>query len=136
MHAVLTIAVVAAQRGDLRQFYELVGSWPVHVALLAVYAGLAVLAFTRVYREWDDASGLRALRATVVALGVFLACVVLLPVSLWLQLIAVMWLFGMWLYYTARFMTAPRRGRRNPAQRRRGKALEGVLHEARRERGS
>jgi membrane protein implicated in regulation of membrane protease activity len=118
-----------------RWLRDFVTSWPVQAIVLALYVGLAVLAFTRVARDWDDGPRKQYFRAAIVALGVFfvlefvlgkaLLAVVMWPT--WLYLFEVIWLFGMWLYYFIRFITRQRSGPGDDETRRRGAALEGVI---------
>jgi len=118
-----------------RWLSDLMTSWPGQAIFLALYAGLAVLAFTRVARDWEDGSRKRYFRAAIVALGIFLVLEVVLGKALlavvmwptWLYLIEVIWLFGMWLYYFIRVMTRTRSGPGDDETRRRGAALEGVI---------
>jgi small-conductance mechanosensitive channel len=118
-----------------RWLSDLMTSWPGQAIFLAFYAGLALLAFTRVARDWEDGPRKRYFRAAVVALGIFLVLEVVLGKALlavvmwptWLYLIEVIWLFGMWFYYFIRFMTRTRRGPGDDETRRRGAALEGVI---------
>ena len=125
--------LAAAQRDDLRHFNELLASWPVRLAVLLLFVGLAVLAFTRVKRDFDD--GARTFRAAVVALGVFVCLELFLgralggshAVSLWLQLVTLLWLFGLWLYYFVRFMTRLRSGPGDAETQRRGAELDDAL---------
>jgi hypothetical protein len=114
---------------------DVMTSWPAQGLIVALYVGLAVLAFTRVTRDWEDGPRKRYFRAAVVALGVFfvlefalgsaLLSVVVWPT--WLYLIEMIWLFGMWLYYFVRFMTRQRSGPGDDESRRRGAALEHVI---------
>ena len=118
-----------------RWLRDVMTSWPAQAIFLALYAGIAVLAFTRVARDWEDGPRKRYFRAAIVALGVFLALEFLLGKALlavvtwptWLYLIELIWLFAMWLYYFIRFMTGQRRGPGDDETRRRGAALEGVI---------
>ncbi len=127
------LLVAAAQRDDLRHFNELLASWPMRLAVLLLFAGIAVLAFTRVSRDFDD--GARTFRAAVVALGVF-ACLELFlgsslggshAVPIWLQFTTLLWLFGLWLYYFVRFMTRQRSGPGDAETQRRGAELDETL---------
>jgi membrane protein implicated in regulation of membrane protease activity len=118
-----------------RWLRDLLTSWPAQALFLAFYAGLAVLAFTRVARDWEDGPRKRYFRAAIVALGLFLVLEVVLGKALlavvmwptWLYLIELIWLFAMWFYYFVRFMTRQRRGPGDEETRRRGAALEGVI---------
>jgi membrane protein implicated in regulation of membrane protease activity len=118
-----------------RWIRDVMTSWPAQGMILALYAGLAILAFTRVARDWDDGPRKRYFRAAIVALGLFFVLefilgktvldVVLWPT--WLFVIECVWLFALWLYYFIRFMTGRRRGPGDDETRRRGAALEGVI---------
>ena len=118
-----------------RWLRDLLTSWPAQAVFLAFYAGLAVLAFTRVARAWEDGPRTRYFRAAIVALGIFLVLEVVLGKALlaivmwptWLYLIELIWLFAMWFYYFIRFMTRTRSGPGDDETRRRGVALEGVI---------
>jgi membrane protein implicated in regulation of membrane protease activity len=118
-----------------RWLRDLMTSWPAQVIFLAFYAGLAILAFTRVARDWEDGPGKRYFRAAIVALGIFLLLEVVLGRALlavvmwptWLYLIELIWLFAMWFYYFVRFVTRQRSGPGDDETRRRGAALEGVI---------
>lgn len=133
------VVLAASERDDLRHFNELISSWPVQLLVLGLYLGLVVLAFTRGARDWE-AGPRRRFRVSLVALGVFLVLDVVFAsgafgwnvVPAWTQTHFVqvplfLWLFGMWLYYMARFMTATRPGPGDPEARLRGATLEGSL---------
>jgi small-conductance mechanosensitive channel len=134
------IAMIHLLAGDenaqaARWLSDLMTSWPGQAIFLALYAGLAILAFTRVARDWEEGPRKRYFRAAVVALGVFLVLEVVLGKALlavvmwptWFYLIELIWLFAMWFYYFIRFMTGRRRGSGDDETRRRGVALEGVI---------
>jgi hypothetical protein len=114
---------------------DVMTSWPAQGLIVALYVGLAVLAYTRVARDWEDGPRKRYFRAAVVALGVFFILEFVLGSALlsivvwptWLYLIEMIWLFGMWLYYFVRFMTRQRSGPGDDESRRRGAALERVI---------
>lgn len=119
---------------DLRKFNEWLSSWPVALVFTALYVLLAVFVFVRVSRDFSDAPAVRRARALVVALGVFLLAVVVLPgffggpdIPVWPKVIAVLWLFALWLYYFIRFMTAQRSGPADAEAQRRGETLERTL---------
>jgi membrane protein implicated in regulation of membrane protease activity len=121
----------------MRWLQDVMSSWPVQLLAVVLYVGLAVLAFTRVSRDWQDEGGTRNryFLGSVVALGVFVILQFVLGSSMfgivnwptWLYLIEVIWLFAMWLYYFIRFMTRTRSGPGDDETRRRGAALEGVI---------
>ena len=134
------IAMIHLLAGDenaqaARWLSNLMTSWPGQAIFLALYVGLAILAFTRVARDWEEGPRKRYFRAAVVALGVFLVLEVVLGKALlavvmwptWFYLIELIWLFAMWFYYFIRFMTGRRRGSGDDETRRRGVALEGVI---------
>ncbi len=118
-----------------RWLRDLLTSWPAQAIFLAFYAGIAILAFTRVARDWEDGPRKRYFRAAIVALGIFLVLEVVLGKALlavvmwptWLYLIELIWLFAMWFYYFIRFITGRRSGSGDAETRRRGAALEGVI---------
>ena len=118
-----------------RWMRDVLTSWPAQAIFLAFYVGLAILAFTRVARDWEDGPRKRYFRAAIVALGIFLVLEVVLGKALlavvmwptWLYMIELLWLFAMWLYYFIRFMTGRLRGPGDDETRRRGAALEGVI---------
>ncbi|MCX6373991.1 MAG: hypothetical protein NTX16_13110 [Actinobacteria bacterium] len=130
----LTIAADANAEAA-RHLLDLLTSWPAQAALAALYVGLAVLAFTRVARSWDDGPARRYFRGAVVALGVFVVLQVVLGQALlgvfvwpvWLLIIELLWLFALWLYYFIRFMTRQRSGPGDAETQRRGAALDGTL---------
>jgi hypothetical protein len=140
--AVLEVFVALEERDDLRQFHELLGSWPAQLALIALYLGLAILAFTRVARDFDDPGRVRWFRAAAVGLGVFAVLALLLrdwvlrdavwPV--WPQLIAYLWLGALWIYYLLRMVTRSRPGPPDVEAQGRGTALKAVLDEVEAER--
>ncbi len=142
--AVLEFVVALEERDDLRQFNELLGSWPAQLTLIALYLGLAILAFTRVARDFDDPGRVRWFRAAAVGLGVFVILAVLLrdwvlrdvvwPV--WPQLVAYLWLCALWIYYFLRTVTRSRPGPPDAEAQERGAALKAVLDEAEAERRS
>ena len=137
MHAATTLLTIAADANAeaARHLRDLLTSWPAEAALAALYVGLAVLAFTRVARSWDDGPARRYFRGAVVALGVFVVLQVVLGQALlgvfvwpvWLLIIELLWLFALWLYYFIRFMTRQRSGPGDQETQRRGAALDGAL---------
>lgn len=131
-------AIVAqSAHEDLEHFNDLISSWPVQLLVAGLYAALALLAFSRVAREWDD--GVRRwFRAVAVGLAVFVLLMVVLGESVlgwivwpvWLQYVLIMWLAGMCLYYMVRAMTRVTPGEGDPEAQRRGATLEQTLGEA------
>jgi membrane protein implicated in regulation of membrane protease activity len=139
--------VLLAVAGDpnaeaARALRDFLTSWPAQAALAALYVGLAVLAFTRVARDWDDGPARRYFRGAVVALGVFVVLQVVLGQALlgvavwpvWLLIIELLWIFALWLYYFTRFMTRQRNGPGDPDAQRRGAALDGTISRMEQER--
>jgi membrane protein implicated in regulation of membrane protease activity len=125
-----------------RALRDLLTSWPAQAVFAALYVGLAVLAYSRVARDWDDGPVRRSVRGAVVALGVFVVLQVvlgqaLLGIVIWpvyLFVIELLWLFALWLYYFIRFMTRQRSGPGDPETQRRGAALDGTIAQMERER--
>jgi len=125
-----------------RWLRDVMTSWPAQALIVVLYVGLAVLAFTRVARDWEDGPRKRYFRAAVVALGVFFLLEVVLGQALlsfivwpmWLYLIELLLLFGLWLYYFIRFLTRQRSGPGDPESIRRGAALDETIARAERER--
>ena len=125
-----------------RWLRDVMTSWPMQALIIALYVGIAVLAFTRVARDWEDGPRRRYFRAAVVALGVFFVLEVVLGQALlsfviwpaWLYLIELLWLFALWLYYFFRFLTRQRSGPGDPESKRRGVALDGTIEQMEQER--
>ena len=133
----MTVLVALAAVGsedELRRFNEFLSSWPVALALTALYVALAVLVFVRLERDLAGTGAARR-RAVVVALGVFVLLVLVLPslfsLDHWsfvlLRYPVFLWLFAMWLYYVIRLMTAHRSGAADPEAQERGARLERTL---------
>ena len=118
-----------------RWLRDLLTSWPAQAVFVALYLGLAVLAFSRVSRDWDDRPRRRYVRAAIVAVGVFILLEFVLGQALlsfvvwpvWLYLVELIWLFAAWLYYFFRFITRQRSGPGDDETRRRGADLEHVI---------
>ncbi len=135
MKAAFAMVQAVTERDDLRHFNEFMASWPVQVAFIVLYAGVAYLAFTRVLRDFGDGPARRRGRAVVVALGVFVGLEIILGGSLmglavlpfWFQFVVFLWLAGLLLYYLVRLLTMQRSGAGDDEARRRGAALEGVI---------
>lgn len=129
MKAAFALVQAVTERDDLRHFNELMASWPVQVAFVVLYAGVAYLAFTRVLRAFDDGPARRRARAVVVGLEVIrggsLMGLAVLP--FWFPFVVLLWLAGMLLYYLVRLLTMRRSGAGDDEARRRGAALEGVI---------
>ena len=144
MHMAQVLLAIAADANAeaARALRDFLTSWPAQAALAGLYVGLAVLAFTRVARAWDDGPERRYFRGAVVALGVFVVLQVVLGQALlgvviwpvWLLIIELLWLFALWLYYLIRFLTRQRSGPGDPDTRRRGAALDGTISRMEQER--
>jgi len=144
MHMAQVLLAIAADANAeaARALRDFLTSWPAQAALAGLYVGLAVLAFTRVARAWDDGPARRYFRGAVVALGVFVVLQVVLGQALlgvviwpvWLLIIELLWLFALWLYYLIRFLTRQRSGPGDPDTRRRGAALDGTISRMEQER--
>ena len=140
--AIVGDANTEADAEAARALRDFLTAWPAQAALAALYVGLAVLAFTRVARAWDDGRARRYFRAAVVALGVFVVLQVVLGQALlgivmwpvWLLIIELLCLFALWLYYFIRFLTRQRSGPGDPETRRRGAALDGTIARLEQER--
>jgi membrane protein implicated in regulation of membrane protease activity len=121
----------------MRWLQDAMASWPIQLAILALYVGLAILVLRRVSRDWQDEGGPRNrwFLGAVVALGVFVVLQFALGSSLfgavtwpaWLEALEFLWLAGLWVYYLARFMTRQRSGPGDDESRRRGAALDKVI---------
>jgi hypothetical protein len=121
-------------RTDLQYFNEMIVSWPVQLALTLLYLGLAVLVFTHAARAFDDPH--RAIKASVLALGVFIVLTWVVGEVVWLKVVVIFWLGALVFYYAMRAVTAARPGPPDPDAQERGAALEsvlGVLEQERRE---
>jgi heme/copper-type cytochrome/quinol oxidase subunit 2 len=131
---VLTALAVAGPEEELRRFNEFLSSWPVALVFTALYVALAAFVFVRVERDLGDTGSSRR-RAVVVALGVFILLVLVLPsfasqdhwVFALMRFPVFLWLFAMWLYYFVRFMTAQRSGAADPEAKERGAMLQRAL---------
>lgn len=144
MHVAAALVAIAgdANAQAAQALRDFLTAWPAQAALAALYAGLAVLAFTRVARAWDDGPARRYFRGAVVALGVFVVLQVILGQALlgvvmwpvWLLIIELLCLFALWLYAFIRFLTRQRSGPGDPEAQRRGAALDGSISRLEQER--
>jgi peptidoglycan biosynthesis protein MviN/MurJ (putative lipid II flippase) len=118
---------------DIKLINELMNSWAVQAILALLLIGLLVVAFTRASRTFADDRTRRAFRIAVVGLGVLAVVQAVLTAALGhipyppVQLIELLWLFALWLYWFLRFMTRQRSGPGDPEAQRRGVALEGTI---------
>ena len=118
-----------------RWLRDVMESWPVQLAILLLYVGLAVLLVRHASREWEDGARNRYLVGFLIVGGVFCVLQFLLGSSLldvvdWptgLYVIEFVLLFALWLYAFVRFMTRQRSGPGDEEARRRGADLERVI---------
>lgn len=135
MVALLGLLADESSAEAARWLRDVLTSWPAQAVLVALYLGLALLAFSRVSRAWDDRPRRRYVRAAIVAVGVFIILEFVLGQALlsfvvwpvWLYLAELLWLFAAWLYYFFRFLTRQRSGPGDDETRRRGADLESVI---------
>jgi len=126
---------------ELRRFNELVASWPVQAAVLGLLLALVVVAFVRSSRTFEGGRDRTRFRIAVVLLAIVLILQAALTVAAgrvltpaWLQVVEVLWLFALWLYYFVRLLTRQRRGKGDPETKRRGVALDEAISRYERER--
>jgi membrane protein implicated in regulation of membrane protease activity len=118
-----------------RWLRDVMESWPMQLAILLLYVGLAVLLVRHASREWDKGARNPYLVGFLVASGAFFVLQFLLGSSLldvvaWptvLYVIEFVVLFALWLYAFVRFMTRQRSGPGDDEARRRGADLERVI---------
>jgi len=136
MRALLLIGVADPDNAAwARWLRDVMESWPVQLAILLLYVGLAVLLVRHASREWEDGARNRYLVGFLIVGGVFFVLQFLLGSSLldvldWpsgLYVIEFVVLFALWLYAFVRFMTRRRSGPGDDESRRRGADLERVL---------
>lgn len=137
MIAMVHLLADDANAGAMRWLQDVMSSWPAQLLIVVLYLGLAILAYTRVSRDWKDVGGPRNryFLGAVIALGVFVVLQFVLGSSvlglvrwpIWLYWIEFVFFFALWLYYFIRFMTRQRSGPGDDETRRRGTALEGVI---------
>jgi hypothetical protein len=110
-------------------------SWPVQLAIMLLWVGLAALLVRHARREWDGGLHNRYLQVGLVVFGAFLVAQFLLASSLvgdafwpvWPFVVEFVVLFALWLYAFVRFMTTTRSGKGDEETRRRGAALDEVI---------
>jgi hypothetical protein len=119
---------------ELRRFNDWVVSWPVQAAAAAAIIALVVIAFARSSRTFGEGPVRTRFRLAVVLLGALLVLQAVLTVAVgrvvtpvWLQVIEVLWLFALWLYYFFRLLTGRRSGKGDTETRRRGVALDDAI---------
>ena len=119
---------------EVRWLNEWVRSWPVQAAVAALLVALVAIAFARSSRTFEDGPVRTRFRVAVLLLGALLVLQAVLTVAagrmitpVWLQVIEVLWLFALWLYYFFRLLTRQRSGPGDPETRRRGAALDDAI---------
>jgi membrane protein implicated in regulation of membrane protease activity len=118
-----------------RWLRDVMESWPVQLAILLLFVGLAVLLVRHASREWEDGPRNRYLVGFLIVAGVFFVAQFLFGSSLldvvdWptgLYVIEFVVLFALWLYAFVRWITRPRSGPGDEESRRRGADLERVI---------
>jgi membrane protein implicated in regulation of membrane protease activity len=118
-----------------RWLRDVMESWPVQLAILLLYVGLAVLLVRHASRHWENGARNRYLVGFLIASGAFFVLQFLFGSSLlgvvdwptWLFVIEFVLLFALWLYAFVRFMTRQRSGPGDDEARARGAALERVI---------
>ena len=118
-----------------RWLRDVMESWPVQLAILLLYVGLALLLVRHASREWDKGARNPYLVGFLIAGGVFVVLQFLLGSSLldvvdWptgLYVIEFILLFALWLYAFVRFLTRQRSGPGDDESRERGAALDNVI---------
>ncbi len=118
-----------------RWLRDVMESWPVQLAILLLYVGLAILLVRHASRAWDRGARNPYLIGFLIVSGAFFLLQFLLGSSLldvvdWptgLYAIEFVLLFALWLYAFVRFMTGQRSGPGDDEARRRGADLERVI---------
>jgi hypothetical protein len=126
---------------ELRWFNDWVVSWPVQVAVAAALIALVVIAFARSSQTFGEGPARTRFRVAVVLLGAALVLQALLTAAtgrmvtpVLIQVIEVLWLFALWLYYFFRLLTGRRSGKGDPETQRRGVALDDAISRCGRDR--
>jgi membrane protein implicated in regulation of membrane protease activity len=136
MRALLLIGAVDPDNAAwARWLRDVMESWPMQLAILLLYVGLAVLLVRHASREWDKGARNPYLVGFLVASGAFFVLQFLLGSSLldvvaWptgLYAVEFVLLFALWLYAFVRFMTRQRSGPGDDEARKRGADLERVI---------
>ena len=118
-----------------RWLRDVMESWPVQLAILLLYVGLAILLVRHASRAWDKGARNPYLIGFLIVSGAFFLLQFLLGSSLldvvdWptgLYAIEFVLLFALWLYAFVRFMTGQRSGPGDDEARKRGADLERVI---------
>lgn len=116
-------------------------SWPVQAAVAALLVVLVAIAYARSSQTFGEGPERVRFRIAILLLGALLVLQAVLTVAagrvvtpVWLQVIELVWLFALWLYYFFRLLTGRRSGHGDPETRRRGVALDGAISRYGRER--
>lgn len=118
-----------------RWLRDVMESWPVQLAILLLYVGLAVLLVRHASREWENGARNKYLIGFLVVSGAFFVLQFLFGSSLldvvdWptgLYAIESVVLFALWLYAFVRWITRQRSGPGDEESRKRGADLERVI---------
>ena len=118
-----------------RWLRDVMESWPVQLAILLLYVGLAVLLVRHASREWENGARNKYLIGFLVVSGAFFVLQFLFGSSLFdavdwptgLYVIEFVVLFALWLYAFVRWITRQRSGPGDEESRKRGADLERVI---------
>jgi hypothetical protein len=136
MRALLLIGVTDPDNAAwARWLRDVMESWPVQLAILLLYVGLAVLLVRHASREWENGARNKYLIGFLVVSAAFFVLQFLLGSSLldvvkWptgLYAIEFVVLFALWLYAFVRWITRQRSGPGDDESRKRGADLERVI---------
>jgi hypothetical protein len=118
-----------------RWLRDVMTSWPVQLAILLLWAGLAALLIRHARREWEGGLRNRYLLAGLGVAGVFFVVQFLVAGGIigsvswpaWPFVVESVFLFALWLYAFVRFMTTQRSGKGDDESRMRGAALDRAI---------
>jgi membrane protein implicated in regulation of membrane protease activity len=136
MHALRLIGATDPDNAAwARWLRDVMESWPVQLAILLLFVGLAVLLVRHASREWEGGARNRYLVGFLVVAGAFFVLQFLFGSSVldlvaWptgLYVIEFVLLFALWLYAFVRRITGQRSGPGDEESRRRGADLERVI---------
>ena len=136
MNLLLSIGVADPDNAAwARWLRDVMESWPVQLAILLLYVGLAVLLVRHASREWENGARNKYLVGFLVVSGAFFVLQFLFGSSLldvvdWptgLYVIEFVVLFALWLYAFVRWITRQRSGPGDEESRKRGADLERVI---------
>lgn len=120
-----------------RWLHDVMSSWPAQLAILLMWAGLALLLARHARREWEGGLRNPYLLGGLIAGGVFFVAQFLFASSLaggvtwpaWPFVVEFLVLFALWLYAFVRWITRQRGGPGDDEARRRGAALDRVIEQ-------